>query len=38
MFHPAYCLRGSGLVETGQDVRLLAKLAVGIAAGEGLMA
>jgi DNA polymerase len=34
MFHPAYCLRGSGLPETRQDAQLLARLAADIAAGK----
>lgn len=38
MFHPAYCLRGSGLEETRQDVALLGTLAKEIAAGKEIMA
>jgi len=38
MFHPAYCLRGSGLAEMRQDVQLLADLAADIAAGKEIMA
>jgi DNA polymerase len=38
MFHPAYCLRGSGLEETRQDAAFLAKLAGDIAAGKEIMA
>ena len=38
MFHPAYCLRGSGLEETRQDVTLLSRLAGEIAAGKEIMA
>lgn len=38
MFHPAYCLRGSGLVETRQDVQLLGKLAADIAAEKEITA
>ena len=38
MFHPAYCLRGSGLEETKQDAALLAKLFGEIAAGKEIMA
>lgn len=38
MFHPAYCLRGSGLAETRLDAQLLARLAADVAAGKGIMA
>lgn len=38
MFHPAYCLRGSGLAETKQDAELLARLVCDIAAGKEILA
>lgn len=37
LFHPAFCLRGSGLKETRQDVEYLSKLASEIAMGKELM-
>ena len=37
MFHPAYCLRGSGLEEMRQDVQMLARLLADVAVGKELM-
>jgi len=37
MFHPAYCLRGSGLAEMKQDVEMLTDLVKKITAGEVLL-